>query len=207
MKWLDRHLRDLRIRQALPFIRGGDRLLDIGCFDLTLLRLVQERVRLAVGIDPLATPMQDGRLRLIRGVVGGTKGHRFDAESFDCITMLAVLEHVPDPDGLAAECFRLLAPGGRLVITVPDAKVDRILSVLHRLRLIHGMSLEEHHGYDAARTGPVFERAGFTVLRRSTFELGLNNLFVFQRPARPAAAVPPISAAARGRVGAFASTT
>ena len=207
MKWLDRHLRDLRIRQALPFIHDGDRLLDIGCFDLTLLRLIQKRVKLAVGIDPLATPVQDGNLRLIRGLVGGASGHRFEPGSFDCITMLAVLEHIPDSAAIAAECFSLLSPGGRVVITVPDAKVDRILAILHRLRLIHGMSLEEPHGYDTAQTTPTFERAGFRTQRRSTFELGLNNLFVFERLPAPARLTPPVIVPPREHPTTLAPTT
>ncbi len=183
MKWLDRYIRDLRIRQALPFVRDGDRLLDVGCFDLTLLRLVRRRVKSAVGIDPLATPLTDGNLRVIRGLVGGRHVNGLEPGSFDCITMLAVLEHVPDASGFAREVARLLAPGGRVVVTVPDAKVDRVLAVLSRLRLIDGMSLEEHHGYDAGRTGPIFEAAGLTMVARKSFELGLNNLYVFQSAA------------------------
>lgn len=189
MKWLDRYIRDLRIRQALPFIKDGDRLLDVGCFDLTLLRLVRPRVKSAVGIDPLATPLTEGNLRIVRGLIGGGEAeggspqdHGLGPASFDCITMLAVLEHVPDAPGFAREIAQLLAPGGRVVVTVPDAKVDRVLAVLSRLRLIDGMSLEEHHGYDAGRTGPIFEAAGLRTVERRSFEFGLNNLYVFERP-------------------------
>lgn len=182
MKWLDRYIRDLRIKQALPFIKEGDRLLDVGCFDLTLLRLARPRVKSAVGIDPLATPLTEGNLRVIRGLVGEQHDNGLEPASFDCITMLAVLEHVPDAAGFAREIARLLAPGGRVVITVPDAKVDRILEVLGRLRLIDGMSLEEHHGYDASQTAPIFAAAGMKTVVRRVFEMGLNNLYVFERP-------------------------
>lgn len=183
MKWMDRYLRDLRIKQAMPHIRAGDRLLDVGCYDPTLLRLASQRVKVAVGIDPLAEPMQEGKIRTIRGLFGAGDDHGLAAGSFDCITMLAVLEHVPDPAAIARECARLLAPGGRVVITVPDAKVDHILAVLSRLGLIHGMSLEEHHGYETAQTSPVFEAAGFRTSLKKKFELGLNNVFVFEKPA------------------------
>jgi 2-polyprenyl-3-methyl-5-hydroxy-6-metoxy-1,4-benzoquinol methylase len=200
MKWLDRYIRDLRIKQALPFIKDGDRLLDVGCFDLTMLRLAKPRVKLAVGIDPLATPLTEGNLRVIRGLVGAEHDNGLEPASFDCITMLAVLEHVPDAPGFAREIARLLAPGGRVVITVPDAKVDHILAVLHKLHLIHGMSLEEHHGYDVKQTRPMFEAAGLKMTARRTFELGLNNLYVFESPrvaSAPATVVTrPVSDAA-----------
>lgn len=182
MKWLDGFIRDLRIRQALPFIKLGDRLLDIGCFDQTLLKLVEARVASAVGVDPLAESSKRGKITIMKGTIPGSI--TLADGSFDCITMLAVLEHIPNTPAVAAECARLLAPGGRLIITVPKPQVDHILHVLGKLRLIDGMSLDEHHGYDVEKTQPIFESAGMTLTRRKNFELGLNCLFVFSKPAR-----------------------
>lgn len=179
MKRLDAILRDLRIRQALPYVHAGDRLLDIGCFDQTLLRRVSGRVKTATGVDPLARDQAWGNVRVCRGTVPGELA--LADRSFDCITLLAVLEHVPNVGEVASECARLLTPRGRVVITVPKPQVDRILGVLRALRLIDGMSLEEHHGYDIEQTTPVFERAGFKLATRRSFELGLNCLFVFER--------------------------
>jgi len=94
-----------------------------------------------------------------------------------------VLEHFPAAAylDLASGCARFLKPGGHLVITVPSSLVDRILEVLKFLRLIDGMSLEEHHGFDAGQTPAIFPAADFRLIRRKRFQLGLNNLFVFQR--------------------------
>jgi 2-polyprenyl-3-methyl-5-hydroxy-6-metoxy-1,4-benzoquinol methylase len=181
MKWLDGFIRDLRIKQALPFIHDGDRLLDIGCFDQTLLNLVAPRVASAVGVDPLAAPARRGKITILQGTIPGSVV--LEPASFDSITMLAVLEHIPNTAAVAAECVRLLAPGGRLIITVPKPQVDHILAVLGKLRLIDGMSLDEHHGYDVEQTQPIFERAGMTLARRKNFEFGLNCLFVFEKPA------------------------
>ena len=180
MTWLDRLIRDWRIAQAEPYVRDGERVLDIGCLDQTLLRRVAGRVRQAVGVDPLAEPEEKGNIRILKGVVPGSVV--LPAGSFDCITMLAVLEHIPDTEGVARECARLLAPGGRVVITVPVAQVDHVLSGLRFLRLIDGMSLEEHHGFDVKRTGPVFEGQGLRLSVSKWFEFGLNRLFVFEKP-------------------------
>jgi len=41
--------------------------------------------------------------------------------NFDMVTMFQVLEHISDFRGVLSECFRVLKPGGSLIITVPDA--------------------------------------------------------------------------------------
>ncbi len=56
--------------------------------------------------------------------------------------------------------------------------------LLKRLRLIDGMSLEEHHGYDVGETTAIFGEPDFRLVRHRKFQLGLNNLFIFERKAR-----------------------
>ena len=180
MRTLDRILQRWRMAKALPWVRPGDHLLDLGCADGVLLRAVADRIERGVGVDPLAEPRRDGKLEILRGTVPGEPV--FADASFDCVTMLAVLEHVPDTESLARECFRLLRPAGRVVLTVPRAAVDHILHALVFIRLIDGMSLEEHHDFDIARVPAIFEGAGFRLIRRRGFQLGLNQLFVFERP-------------------------
>jgi hypothetical protein len=55
------------------------------------------------------------------------------------------------------------------------------------VRLIDGMSLEQHHGFDPRQTRSVFEPCGLRLVRASRFQLGFNNLFVFQKPLGEAA--------------------
>jgi hypothetical protein len=61
--------------------------------------------------------------------------------------------------------------------------VDLVIDVLCRLRLADGMSLEEHHGFDPRTTPEFFVRNGFTLECWRCFQLSLNNLFVFRKPA------------------------
>lgn len=97
--------------------------------------------------------------------------------------MLAVLEHVPPEDQarLPAACFEILRPGGRIILTVPSSMVDRILKLLGALRLIDGMSMDEHYGFGAEVTVEIFRPPFFRLSHRRRFQLGLNNLFVFER--------------------------
>jgi hypothetical protein len=102
--------------------------------------------------------------------------------------MLATLEHIRDKDSLAGECFRLLRPDGRVIITVPSHLVDAIVHVLCVLRLADGMSLEEHHGYNPGQTPEIFARHGFVLEFRRRFQLGLNHLYVLRKPSMKSSA-------------------
>jgi 2-polyprenyl-3-methyl-5-hydroxy-6-metoxy-1,4-benzoquinol methylase len=183
----DRLLQNWRIRKARPFIRPGDRVLDLGSADGVLFERLGDCGPGSVGIDPVlaqSTTTRQG-FRLVRGYF--PQDLPADAGPFDAIAMLAVLEHFPPAQygPLAEGCAKFLKPGGRLIITVPSPAVDAILEILLKLRLIHGMSLEEHHGYDVNQTPAIFPAPRFRLLERSPFQLGLNNLFVFERTPAP----------------------
>ncbi|HEV7660401.1 MAG TPA: methyltransferase domain-containing protein [Allosphingosinicella sp.] len=45
----------------------------------------------------------------------------YRADSFDLITSISVVEHIPDDSGAIAQMWRLLRPGGRLLLTLPCA--------------------------------------------------------------------------------------
>jgi len=181
MKFIDRYLQDWRISQALPHIPPHARVLDIGCYDALMFEKMGDKLLFGIGIDPLITPSQTSKFELLQGFFPSALA---SGEPFHAITLLAVLEHIPQKeiDAFSKACFDYLLPGGKLIITVPDAKVDAILSVLRFFRLIDGMSLEEHYGFDIKETPAIFNRAGLKLIRHSTFQLGLNNLFVFQKP-------------------------
>ncbi len=181
MKTLDYVIQWLRIRKADRFIHPGSRLLDIGCADGAIFDQLGRKIREGIGIDPnIPESREYGSYRLLRG--------RFpDAlrndEPFDVITLLAVLEHIPPPEQkeLAKNVVRYLKPGGRLIITVPSPRVDQILDVLKSLRLIDGMSLEEHYGFDIGLVPSIFSVKGLKLVGRYPFQLGLNHVFIFER--------------------------
>ncbi len=178
---LDRFLQNWRIRKARPFIPSGARVLDIGSVDGVMFRQISGLAKDCLGIDPtLKLPVTGEGFRIIPGFFPQDMPR---GEVFDAVTMLAVLEHFPDEAHapLANGCTTYLKPGGRVIITVPSPFVDQILKVLTKLRLVHGMSLEEHHGYDISQTAKIFSEPSFRLLRHERFQFGLNNLFVFER--------------------------
>ena len=163
MKLLDRILQRWRIAKVRPFLPPGTRVLDIGSADGALFQRLPGLAADSLGIDPTLTgEIRVGGRRLLPGFFPGDMP---EVPSFDAITMLAVLEHFPASAhaSLREGCVRFLRPGGRVLITVPAPTVDRILEILKALRLVDGMSLEEHHGYEVEETARIFCPPGVQV--------------------------------------------
>jgi len=198
VKALDRYLQRARIARALRHLQPRVRVIDIGAHQGELFTALGARLEQGFGIEPINATEIRGRNYVIR------PGYFPDVApdqpgSWDAITLLAVLEHI-SPDNqrtLAAACAMFLKPGGRVVITVPSPAVDHILWCLQKLRLIAGMSLEEHYGFKPADVPRIFDAPHFRLLRHSRFQFGLNHLFVFERTSSAAGVTAPESAVAR----------
>jgi SAM-dependent methyltransferase len=107
-------------------LEPGHVVLDLGCGDLQLsAELAKRDVRAVIATD--ASPRLVGRsyvarqvprLRLVRA-----DGGRLPLANacVDRVLASSILQMVPNPGALLAECRRVLKPGGRLVLTVPDA--------------------------------------------------------------------------------------
>ena len=181
MKQLDRFIQRWRMRQAMRFIPGEARVIDIGAHEGELFKALNGKLVRGFGVEPLRqTPVEASNFTVVPGFFPASR----PVESgWTAITMLAVLEHIPTAaqPALADACHELLRPGGSVIITVPAKAVDHILAVLRWLRLIDGMSLEEHYGFEPAGTEKIFGPPRFRLIHRSKFQLGLNHLYVFER--------------------------
>lgn len=181
MKAIDRFLQRWRLRQGMRWLGHDVRVIDVGAYHGELFDALGPRLRCGFGVEPLArTVTETDRYSIHPGFFPATRPNTGD---WDAITLFAVLEHIPRDQqaALADACHHLLRVGGRVVITVPSHAVDHILAVLRTLRLIDGMSLEEHFGFDVAETPAIFAPPRFRLLHHGRFQLGLNHLFVFER--------------------------
>lgn len=181
MKALDRFIQRWRMRQAMRFIPAAARVIDVGAHEGELFLALGDRLQEGFGVEPLRkTALHGAHFTVVPGFFPAVQPA---SGGWDSVTMLAVLEHVPTAaqPALAAACHALLKPGGRVIITVPAKAVDHILAALRAVRLIDGMSLEEHYGFEPADTPRIFSAPGFRLLHQSRFQAGLNHLFVFER--------------------------
>ena len=179
MRKADRWLQRWRFRMARPWILPDSHLLDIGCHQGEFFDFLGKSISRGIGLDPLAITRQTPRYHVLPLCFKTPLA--YPDESFDVITLLATLEHMPQKETLPHECWRLLRPEGRVILTVPSPHVDLIVAGLQWLRLADGMSLEQHHQFQPAETLPLFFRHSFRLLCRRRFQLGLNQLFVFYK--------------------------
>jgi SAM-dependent methyltransferase len=182
---LDQFIARMRFRAAYPCIRAGSRVCDLGCgLETAFLHYAAERVSYGVGMDDQVEDGICGRWRRIRADL--TKTLPSESEQFDHVVMLAVLEHLAEPEFVLREAHRILAPGGSLIMTWPSAMVDPILAMLHRLRLVSDeMESEEHQKrIPAGILEGMLRCIGFSEFQHRRFEFGLNHLLVAFKASR-----------------------
>jgi SAM-dependent methyltransferase len=121
---LERVVRLMTSRQARRLSAGlrpgGDRLrvLDIGCGRGDLVRCFS-----SLGFDAHGTeiaPPPDSEFPGTLHAVDDLAEACFAENSFDLVVLWHVLEHLADPRGTIEDVYRILAPGGRLAIAVPN---------------------------------------------------------------------------------------
>src|SRR5207248_758081 len=97
----------------------------------------------------------------LNALVGSLPHHELRQESFDVITMWHALEHVHDPLDVLRQARRLLAPGGKLVVAVPNIDSLPFRWFGHAW---YGLDLPRHLTHFSAWTLKLMlQRAGFGV--------------------------------------------
>lgn len=179
---IDHFIARMRFRAAYPHLRAGSRVCDLGCgLESAFLDFAEDKIAYGVGVDDQVETGAHGRWQRVHADIRSRLP--LPDGGFDHVVMLAVLEHLAEPEAVLRETHRILAPGGSLVLTWPSSLVDPILNVLHALHLISDeMESDEHQ-----RRIPVEELQkmlagiGFREFLHHRFEFGLNNLMVAGR--------------------------
>lgn len=156
--YLERFLQDYRFRMARPYLIGD--VLDFGANDGELGKLVTGKYTI-VNYDH--SPLDGARV--------------------DSIVTLATIEHLYPNDvyevfGKFKNCLK---DGGRIFLTTPTKMAKPILETLAFLGVVGKDNIAEHkHYWSKADIFALAEKTGFSVTRYRKFQLGVNQLAVFE---------------------------
>ena len=108
--------------RELARMRPGGRLLDLGCAMGFLLEVAEQVGFESWGLDLNPEAVSAAKQRFgDRVAQGELDASAFPGIAFDVVTLIDVLEHVPDPAALLAAVHRRLRPGGVLAAILPNA--------------------------------------------------------------------------------------
>lgn len=119
-------------RLIRPHLRSGSRLLEIGCGagNLLLQATVAGSYPVALDLSIQALTFVRSRLEEARSGPDAPNGFvctqavgeslPFPEDTFDCILLSEVIEHLEAPEISIREAVRVLCPGGRLLVTTPN---------------------------------------------------------------------------------------
>lgn len=169
--WLSKQ----RIKIVRPYMKG--RVLDYGCGAGALAEISDPDIYLGVDIDEES--LKNARKRYLT--------FRFEKEipkneKFDTILLLAVIEHIKDPETFLKEVKQVLMPGGQIILTTPHPLMEKIHFWGSKIRLFSAYANEEHKGlldYEGLKKKAT--RAGLIIYDYKRFLLGANQLFILTR--------------------------
>ena len=176
-----------RVGQIRRHIAAGDKILDFGCGHQALfLRSVQKLIGHGIGVDYDATPSRPAANLEIQNFHFKDR-FEFADQTFDRVTILAVLEHIPldQVDTLFREFRRILKDGGSVVLTTPTPASKPLLEFLaFKLKIISGPEIADHkHYWSRGDIERLAATQGLECRTYHTFQFGLNSLAVLTKPA------------------------
>jgi SAM-dependent methyltransferase len=141
-----------------PHLKAGSRLLEIGCGAGNLLVEATVPGSFPVALDLARPSLNFVRSRLREARSGPQAPARFGCieavggmlpladDSFECVLLAEVIEHLEAPQTTVREASRVLRPGGRLLVTTPNYRSLWPLMewTVDRLNMAPKMAGEQH---------------------------------------------------------------
>lgn len=145
--------------------------IDIGCGTNQLIR----KYKNGIGVDVY----QWGDVDLI---VEDSSILPFDDGSFDTVTIIASLNHIPNREKVLKEAHRILKSEGRVIITTLPPLISKIW---HKIRnpwdadqRERKMKKDEVFGFTKSEFGKMFREANFKIIKTKKMMFFINNIII-----------------------------
>lgn len=127
------------------FLPQGGKLMDVGCGMGNFLSLLLGNPKYEIaGVEFSEFAGQQAREKGIQVQIGNLVTIDIPDNSYDIVSMLYVLEHVPNPLPMLEKIWKILKPGGVLLVAVPNYNYLRITHVGFLSKLLYGKTTTLH---------------------------------------------------------------
>jgi len=141
------------IQSYLPL--AGKRVLDIGCGGGILSDSMARKGAQVVGIDLANKALRVARIHAMEAQTPNIDYREISAEqlaaaepeSFDMVTCMEMLEHVPDPASVVRSCGRLVKPGGMVFFSTISRNAKAFLFAIVGAEYVLNMLPRGTHEY------------------------------------------------------------
>ena len=193
------------INQLSPL--EGQRVLDVGCGGGILSDSMARKGADVLGIDLATKALRVARLHALEAQTTRIQYREISAEaladevpaSFDTVTCMEMLEHVPDPQSVVSACARLVKPGGWVFFSTinrnPKAFALAIVGAEYLLKMLPRGTHEYAKFIQPSELAAACRHAGLDVLHTRGMQYNpvtgrywlsgdtsVNYLFVTRRP-------------------------